>query len=299
MTTDSIHPDEAKNKPQGTDWTPRGATVAMLDRAFEIVQSVPYQVGARWLFYRLLQEGYYSSKGDYKNKFIKALSAARHEFYKDWRPDTLADETRAAIVRGGGSFDVPDWLAQVADGLTCHLDKWEGQGHYVELWYEARAMTQQFDHYTRHMTLRPMGGQPSIDYKWQTAKALEDAAEAYEVPIVILYFGDLDNAGELISEVIERDVRTWCEADFTFIRCGLTEAQVRRYGVPENFEKPGEYQWEALSDAGAREIITDNVLPYLRLDAFTEVERAERAATQWARAQVADLGARWELEALR
>lgn len=298
MTNNKIHPNAVKIKTLDTDWTPRGATAAMLDRAFKLVHSVPYQVSARWLFYRMLQENYYSSKGDYKN-FLKTVSTARHEFYKDWRPDTLADDTRAAIARGGGSFDVPEWLELIADALTCDLDKWAGQDFYVELWYEARAMTQQFAHYTKHMTLRPMGGQPSIDYKWQTAKALEAAAEAYEVPIVILYFGDLDTAGELISDVVERDVRNWCAADFTFIRCGLTEAQVRRYNVPENDEKPGEYQWEALSDAGAREIITDNVRPYLRLDAFTKVEDAERAATQWARAQVADLGARWELEGLR
>lgn len=283
-----------KSRTQEAEYTPRGVTAAMLDRAFELVHSVPYQVGARWLFYRLLQEGFYSSKSDYKNKFVKAISAARHAFYKGWRPDTLADETRTAIERGDGAPDVPTWLAWVADGLTCRLDKWQRQSHYVELWYEARAMTQQFEHYTQHLTLRPMGGQPSIDYKWAAAKALEEAAAAYDAPIIILYFGDLDTAGELISEVIERHVRTWCAADFTFIRCGLTQAQVDRYGVPENFEKPGEYQWEALSDPAAREIITDNVAPYLRHDAFAEIERTERDATEWVRAQMTELGARWE-----
>lgn len=282
--------------PSGDNYTPRGATAAMLDRAYELTTSVPYRVSARWLFYRLLQEGYFEKKGDYANKFLKAVSTARHNFYQNWRPDTLADETREAIVRGNGEQDVTGWLELVAGHLRCKLDKWHSQDFYLEMWYEARAMTQQFAYYTEHITLRPMGGQPSIPYKWEAAKDLEKAADAYDLPIVILYFGDLDNAGETISDVVERDVRTWCDADFDFIRCGLTLAQVKRWGVPENPEKPGEYQWEALSDEGARAIITQNVTPYLRHDAFAEVERLEREATHWTQAELAGLVGKWERE---
>ncbi len=260
----------------------------MLDRAWAIMQSVPYAVGARWLFYRVLQEGFYSSKSDYKDKFIKATSAARHAGYKEWRPDSLADETREAIIRGGGHASVAEWLAAVQAGLFCDLDRWETQPYYVELWYEARAMTQQFEYYTEHIVLRPLGGQPSIDYKYKIAKALEGYADK---EIIILYFGDLDTAGELISEVVERDVRKWCDADFEFIRCGLTLAQARRYNVPENPEKPGEYQWEALPDEGARAIITAATLPYLRHDAFAKIATQENAATAWLRERLA--GLRW------
>lgn len=275
-------------------YTPRGETAIILDRAYDLVQSVPYSVSARWLFYRLLQEGYYTAKADYKNKFLKAVSTARHAFYGNWRPDTLADETREAIVRGQGASDVTEWLTWVADGLTCELDKWGSQPCYVELWYEARAMTQQFEHYTRHLTLRPMGGQASIEYKWKAAKALEQAFDDYGRPLVVLYFGDLDTAGGVISEVIERDVRKWCDADFEFIRCGLTPEQVQRYNVPENPEKPGEYQWEALSDEGARAIITASVAPYLHHDAFGDVEEQEGIATAWVRQEVSNLVNRWE-----
>lgn len=275
-------------------YTPRGQTAEILDRALQLVRSVPYQVSARWLFYRLLQLGYYTSKGDYSNKFLKAVSTARRTFYGGWRPYTLADETREAIVRGVASESVEDWLQLYARGLTCTLDKWVGQDNYVELWYEARAMTQQFQHYTQHVTLRPMGGQPSIPYKWDTAKALERAASRYDLPIVILYFGDLDTAGELISEVVERDVREWCNVDFEFIRCGLNEDQVRRFDVPENPEKPGEYQWEALSDEGAHTIISECVDPYLRHDAFREIERVEERATKWVRRELVEIAKRWE-----
>ena len=169
------------------------------------------------------------------------------------------------------------------------MDKWHTQPYYVECWYEARAMTDQFRHYTENVTLRPMGGQPSIPYKWQAAKEIERAAAKYQTPVVVLYFGDLDPAGETISETIERDVREWCRADFEFIRCGLTAKQVRLYNVPENIDHPNAYQWEALTDEGARDIITENLNRYLRHDAFLKVKEREENATEWLAENLADL----------
>lgn len=270
-------------------YTPRAKNAEILRVALDLVNAAPYRVSSRWVFYRLLQLGYYSGKSDYKDKFLKVTSEARHALYDGWHPNTLADETREAIARGVGPANLGEWLADYARYVWVDLDVWTNQSHYVELWYEARAMTQQFEHYTDHITLRPMGGQPSIDYKWQTAQALDQAATRYGCPIVILYFGDLDHAGGTISDVVERDVRTWATADFEFVRCGLTEAQVTRYGVPENPEKPGEYQWEALSDEGAREIITGGVSRYLRHDAFSAAERRSQSATTWVRKQLAEL----------
>jgi hypothetical protein len=273
-------------------YTPRKETAVMLDRAFEIVNSVPYQVSARWLFYRLLQEGFYSTKQDYANKFLKAVSAARHAFYNGWRPNTLADETRESITGGDGFANPERWLRAVAKA-ECQLDKWYTQPAYLECWYEARAMTDQFRHYTKYVTLRPMGGQPSIPYKWQAAKDIERAARDYGNPVVILYFGDLDPAGETISEVIERDISAWCNASFEFVRCGLTEEQVKRYDVPENIEHPGAYQWEALTDEGARDIITENISQYLRHEAFSEIEEQEAEVTDWLSLRLSELANEW------
>lgn len=55
-------------------WKPQGKTAPILDRAMEHIKSVEYKVSARWVFYRLLQEGHYSDKNDYKNKFIPMTS---------------------------------------------------------------------------------------------------------------------------------------------------------------------------------------------------------------------------------
>lgn len=270
-------------------YTPQGKTAAVLARALELVDSVPYQVSARWLFYRLLQEGYYGAKSDYKNKFLPAVSAARHAFYEGWRPDTLADETRSAVVRGNGFFTPGAWVSALQERITCNLDKWHTQNYYVELWFEARAMLDQFQHYTEHMTLRPLGGQPSIPYKWDTAKDLEGAHDRYGKPIVVLYFGDLDSAGSVIADTVRGDVAKWSAAPFEFIHCGLTLDQVQFYGVPENPEKPGEYQWEALPDAAAREIILSSAGPFISHGGFSAVQEREQRATAWLREQLAAL----------
>jgi hypothetical protein len=276
-------------------WNPSEKTAEILDRAWHFVQSVPYKASARWVFYRLLQEGYYGSKSDYGNKWLKASSTARKSFYKSWRPDVLADETRARIERGQGDTSADDWVQSISEqGLICSLDKWRGQDYYIELWYEARAMTEQFKYYTENITLVPMGGQPSIPHKWNCAKALASAMSKYHRPIKILYFGDLDTHGDIISDVVEREVRQWSGASFEFIRCGLNIEQVQRFDVPENPDKPGEYQWEALSDEGAEEIISSNVDKFLRHDAIEDITEQEREAEYFVQQAMEGLIDKWK-----
>jgi hypothetical protein len=260
-------------------YNPRPEAEAILDRAYELVKSVPYAVTARWLFYGLLQEGTYPDKDSYKSKFLPMLSKARKTFFSDWRPDTLADDTRAPVVRGDGFLDEKEWLEAVGRA-RCKLDKWCYQDNYVEIWFEAKAMRGQFEHFTRHITLRPFGGDPSIPYKWQIAKELEQAAGAYENPIVILYFGDLDPKGMTIPESALADIRAWCKTDFEFIRAGLNLGDEVKYSLPENPDKPGTYQWEALGHEAAEELITRVVNQFVSQGYFAGAEQEEREITE-------------------
>ena len=134
----------------GKSYTPRSEQAAILDRAFDLIQGVPYKVSLRWVFYGLLQDGIYQKKEDYQD--LKRLAArARKGFYKGWTPDTLADDTRKAYIRGDGYADEDDFLGAVGKAV-CILDRWQSQDYYVELWYEAKAMHGQFAYYTKHIT---------------------------------------------------------------------------------------------------------------------------------------------------
>ncbi len=247
-----------------SNYKPRKQGRKILERALEHVRSVPYKVTARWLFYRLLQDGYYTNKDDYKNRFIQLLSKVRHNYWGGWQPDTLVDDTRAAIIKTGGYKTVGDWVKEYSSGgFTCRLDHFYKQKYYVELWFEAAAMVRQFAHYTNGVTLRPFQGQPSIPYKYEIAKSLREMGSYYGKEIVILYFGDYDAAGLAIQNTAEADVRGWCGRDFELIRCGLNEGDGERLGISENFEHPGSYQWEALDDKQAGELITTSVNKYV------------------------------------
>jgi len=272
-----------KSSQRKTSWIkgPDPKIQKILNTALDHVRSVPYDVSLRWVFYRLYQEGIYKEKEDY-NKFEYLCSRARHTGWNGWQPDTLADETREAIGRSYGYPNIKEALESfLSKNIDLELDHFYQQKHYVELWYEARAMTGQFRFYTAKIDLIPLGGMSSIPYKWNIAKRLERKDRKYKKPIVILYFGDEDLAGHRIKADIEEDVRTWCDVDFEIVWCGLTKDQAIEYGIPKSIEKEG-YQWEALDDESAAEIIKSSLYKYIDNSIIERVEKeTDREEEKW------------------
>jgi len=260
-------------------WRPQKQNANILDRAWAHVQSVAYAVGLRWLFYRLLQDGLYTGKGDYHNKMVPLFSDARKAFHGPWRPNTLADETREMEIGGGGYDGADDWYEVLAERLGVSFDKWATQSYYLTIMYEAKAMSGQFRQYAPGISLVPFGGDPSVDYKWRVAQHLSAKAEKYDTPVKVFYFGDRDEKGEMIDQSALEDIQDWCDVPFEFERVGLTLAQARRMGVPENPDKPGEYQWEALTDAQAESLIRP-VTDLVDRNAWKAVEAEEEEAAQ-------------------
>jgi hypothetical protein len=274
-------------------YQPYGKTKKILERAMEHIQDVPYQVSVRWVFYRLLQEGFYSKKRHYDN-FVQLTSRARKSWYDGWSPSTLADDTRTMSVSANdGDRPDPDIeelieteIQEAKNEIEYHRDQAQNYTHlflydidpnyyqarFCVIMFEARAMMEQFATYTHGLTLCPFGGQPSIPYKWKIAKYIEERCQHYDKSGLVLYFGDLDDAGLTIFDSAEEDISVWCNADLEFVRCGLTQDQVNKYQIPENFEHPG-YQWEALTDEQAREIIEENLSRYYDLDAERRARR--------------------------
>lgn len=256
-----------------------GAALDSLEkRAREHVDSVPYTVSLRWVFYRLLQDGLYFAKDDY-SKFTAQASKWRHD--GTWPPDILADETREAISRGNGAaYSTEEVVRELLDSRTLrgwfYDSHWRVQETYVEIWFEARAMTAQFEHYTRDITLRPFGGMTSIPMKYAAAKDLEYRSSQYGKPCRILYFGDSDNAGKTIfsaSTTGEKGFLKWCAADVSVEWCGLTAEQARAMDVPENPDKPGDFQWEALTDEQAEKLIGQALQENLNISAIAEARK--------------------------
>lgn len=281
-------------------YEPRPESMRILQRAWHWIQSVDYAVTIRWVFYRLLQDGTYSKKAGYKH-LICLLSKARKMFYGVWRPWTLADDSRGPILlqrkgyyslylRGYGFVDESEWLKTIRKELNCPLDKWMTQPIYAEIWFEAAAMQGQFLHYAnRYMPLLAFKGDISIPEKWRTAERLANRYKELQKPIHIYYFGDFDEKGLIIPRSAWSDIGSWAtglimkdqglsfeeaKSIFTYHRVGINENHITELGIPENPERPGTYQWEALDDAQAEELILQST-ELLALNAFKEMEEKE------------------------
>lgn len=253
--------------------------------ALEMVNSVPYNVSLRWVFYQMVQHFGFSKK-DY-NTFKSVATRFRKRRWGGWKANTLKDDTRP-IHDFNTSEDTPaSWINGVKrHGFTCNLDKHIGQERVVKIWFEAQAMFDQFRYYTEpfYVSLVPFRGDASIHLKWRLAKELQDY-RLNRTPVTVLYYGDFDMKGVQIAESAVRDIREWshiepCELlriapEFEFIRVGLNAEHIDRYDMPENPDSPGNYQWEALNDEGAEELIVGTLGKYLDLEKIRRVKATE------------------------
>lgn len=237
-------------------WNPKPKTQMILNRAMEHIKSVPYPVSLRWLFYRLKDEGIYQKKKEY-SKFKDICADARHNRWNGWEPDIIEDETRDIFWHGIGSFNESDAIEKI----KCEYDKLQDQDNIVIILFEARAMHKQFKYYTKHIPLVPFGGDVSIPLKYETAMAVPRLIKRYNKPVVLLYFGDCDKKGNAIQKAAFMDIKRWCPVGYTLIIGGLTLQQAESFNLPPSIAKHG-YQWESLTDAQAREIITMSLSKY-------------------------------------
>jgi len=267
----------------------------LLDRALEMVQSVSYRVTLRWMFYGLWQEGWYrhvkpTKRANAKQRayetFASLMSRLRHsdDFYWQW-PIELADDRRDPVYRSQGFADVDEWLEHQKKKLACNVDKMSTQDYYVIVAFEAEAMLGQFEHLTQnyHVDLWPFSGKTSIHYKQRLAKSIDWAADKFDLPVIVLYFGDYDETGLEIPESAFRHIRKWAESEFTAYRVGLNKEHISKYEMTDDPDEPGKYQWEALRDEGAREIVTGALDALLCQDTINELIERERSVTRMVR----------------
>lgn len=135
------------------------------------------------------------------------------------------------------------------------------------------------------MTLWPFGGDPSIPYKYDLAQHINLQQSQFGKPILVLYFGDLDPKGRQIPESAFYRIKQWCSCDFQARRVGLNPGDEVRYSIPEQPNKPGAYQWEALDDDAAGARIDGAMETVFDLEALVENRAdAEEAVTTVKRA---------------
>ena len=258
----------------------------------EAINTVDYQVSLRWVYYRLVDNYGYPKCIATENKLTNAASVARKEKQLGWTPDTLADETRQIYHDLGTGINEESWIRNTIK-QTCTLDK--GKTPRTIVIFEARAMLKQFEKYTLpyHVTLIPLGGDASIPHKnniaellaYFTQEAREVGKTSPENYTTVLYFGDRDDKGDQIPKSARKDIENFIHdhieiapgcMPFNWIRCGLNTDQATKLNLTMDPERQGKYQWEALTDPQAREIIETALNKHINLEHIASVETREK-----------------------
>lgn len=298
-------------------YNPTKRIASILNWTLEKVKEVPYRVPTRWAFYRCVQERGLG-KEDYA-KFKKWTSKARKRFWNGWRPYTLEDDSRKIDKRGGGFRDFENFITGERKRSPVY-DKFITQDNIVLVWFEAIAMRSQFRYYTgpHCIPLVPFRGDIGPDYKWDIASYLDDLNRRYpDKPIVVLYFGDYEphfhkgSLGKGIRIPLDalKDIRPWFNAlqsvrgvheddlaDIKYKRCGLDPEHIKKYGIPENPKREGEFQWEALDDEMAKEVILKAIGEYWDFDAIKKIKHQEKMDFDNWRDRIEDAFTEYEFE---
>ena len=143
------------------DWPP------ILDWLLQEVNALGYKPSLRWCFYRAMGK-FGLGKKDAKI-FSQALSRARKLELAGWKPYTLADESRKVrnnwTLMGYGASSYEQFEEQAAWNIRNAFEsvfssirvQWiQDVNFYAEVWYEAEAMSGQFEKYIPYeIPLRP------------------------------------------------------------------------------------------------------------------------------------------------
>ena len=258
-------------------YNPSEKTAAMLNFALEAIEALPYEVTTRYAFYRIVQGFPGFKKGDYK-KFLQLTAKARKNWWNGWNPETLVDDTRDIENEYGTGFTNPiKWFEAQAQKRP----KLEIAEHFDVLpiaMFEAKAMIRQFKYYLDpyRIPLCAFGGDPSIPYKYSIAGFIDMLGEKWpDKEIHVLYFGDYDRKGRQIPRYAIRDIDAWCGTEFEFTRIGINADQIDKYGIPDSPNEPGKYQWEALDDKAAGELITGAIEQFWDKSTVNALKRVE------------------------
>jgi hypothetical protein len=112
-------------------------------------------------------------------------------------------------------------------------DLWESAEYYCEVWVESRSIAGVIQPVCEELavSLYPAGGFSSVTFIYETAQEIN---ENVAKPVVISYIDDFDQAGVIVDEAIEREMRLHLrkDIDLTFKRTAINEAQIKLYNLP-------------------------------------------------------------------
>lgn len=200
-----------------------------------VLEGYSDKITLRQLYYRLVAKGLINDMNHYK-RVINAIGDAR--WNGDIEFNAFVDRERS--MYGETNAEPVILLDQIERakeqiGLwmkSYHLNKWENQPEYIEVWIEKKALQGVFERPCQRFDigLAPCKGYPSLTFLKDAQERFEEAIDRNQNP-TILYFGDFDPSGvDIPRSLIENISKMGCEVNIE--RIALNQDQIIEMHLP-------------------------------------------------------------------
>ncbi|WP_434510127.1 hypothetical protein [Desulfitobacterium sp. AusDCA] len=189
-----------------------------------------YSLTLRQVYYQMVARAIIpNNERSYKN-LGNLISDARLAGLIDWK----AIEDRTRNLRGNSHWTTPGSVIDSA-AYSYHLDHWEGQQYYVEVWVEKDALVGIVGQICNELDVSFFScrGYVSQSEMWGAARRLQRRQDQGQ-QIVLLHLGDHDPSGRDMSRDIQDRLVTFETYGVQFHRIALNMDQIEEFGPPPN-----------------------------------------------------------------
>ncbi|WP_303871715.1 hypothetical protein [Acetobacterium wieringae] len=244
-----------------------------------------YSLTLRQVYYQMVARDIIpNNERSYKN-LGALINDARLAGLIDWN----AIEDRTRNIRGRTHWEKPGDVIKAA-AYNYHLDYWQDQDNYVEVWVEKDALVGVVGRICDQLDLKYFScrGYVSQSEMWVAAKRLEKRQREGK-NIVLLHLGDHDPSGiDMSRDILER-LNIFETDNVVFKRLALNMEQIEEYNPPPNPTKLSDSRatkylldfghecWEldALEPKVIDELIKDNVLNFRDEKKYNQIKKQE------------------------
>ena len=231
----------------------------LIDKINEVIRNYTmqgYNLTLRQVYYQLVARAIIeNNEKSYKN-IGNLISDARLAGLIDWN----AIEDRTRNMRGNSHWSTPGQIIDSA-AYSYHLDHWEGQENYVEVWVEKDALIGIVGQICGQLDVNFFScrGYVSQSEMWSAAQRLKRRQDQGQ-NVVLLHLGDHDPSGKDMSRDIQDRLRVFEAYEVEFHRLALNMNQIEKYNPPPNPAK--------LTDSRATQYINEFGYDSWELDAL-------------------------------
>ncbi len=261
----------------------------LIDKINEVIRNYiaqGYSLTLRQVYYQLVARAIIeNNEKSYKN-VGNLISDARLAGLIDW--NSIEDRTRN--MRGNSHWSSPGSIINSA-AYSYHLDHWEGQEYYVEVWVEKDALIGIVGQICGQLDVNFFScrGYVSQSEMWGAAQRLKSRQDQGQ-NVVLLHLGDHDPSGKDMSRDIQDRLRIFEAYNVEFHRLALNMNQIEKYNPPPNpakltdsratqyIDEFGYDSWEldALEPQVISDLIESNVKKYRNEKLYNKILEREK-----------------------